>query len=205
MPRRRTPANDPTNNRERALHVAADLLTRLGYLGLTMDAIAREIGVTKPSLYYHFPGGKEYLFMALARRYLVTDQREIEQAIASVRTAPEQVKAVMRWAFSRKWQSARQLRDAVRFLPEHHQQEAAELFRTHMFNPLHQVLQNGLERGELRPHDTWRATWVLLSLMSELVGVWPAELADQGSTMPSTSHLELTADALTDLFLKGVQ
>lgn len=62
-------------NRERAiLDAALTVFAGLGYSGTTMDAVAAEAGVTKPTLYSYFPS-KDVLFQAmmLEKRDLMLD------------------------------------------------------------------------------------------------------------------------------------
>jgi AcrR family transcriptional regulator len=62
-------------NRERAiLDAALKVFAATGYSGATMDAVAAEAGVTKPTLYSYFPS-KESLFQAmmLGKRDLMLD------------------------------------------------------------------------------------------------------------------------------------
>ena len=62
-------------NRERQiLDAALTVFAGLGYSGTTMDAVAAEAGVTKPTLYSYFPS-KESLFQAmmLGKRDLMLD------------------------------------------------------------------------------------------------------------------------------------
>jgi TetR/AcrR family transcriptional repressor of mexJK operon len=62
-------------NRERAiLDAALKVFAATGYSGTTMDAVAAEAGVTKPTLYSYFPS-KESLFQAmmLGKRDLMLD------------------------------------------------------------------------------------------------------------------------------------
>jgi AcrR family transcriptional regulator len=46
-----------TDTRTRAMSVYA----AHGYRGTSLEAVAREVGVRKPTLYHHLPGGKETL------------------------------------------------------------------------------------------------------------------------------------------------
>ena len=62
-------------NRERQiLDAALTVFAAQGYSGTTMDAVAAEAGVTKPTLYSYFPS-KESLFQAmmLGKRDLMLD------------------------------------------------------------------------------------------------------------------------------------
>jgi AcrR family transcriptional regulator len=54
---------------ESLLRAAADGFARRGYHGTTVEAIARQAGVNKALVSYHF-GGKEQLYLAVRRRIL---------------------------------------------------------------------------------------------------------------------------------------
>lgn len=54
---------------ESLLRAAADRFARRGYHGTTVEAIARQAGVNKALVSYHF-GGKEQLYLAVRRRVL---------------------------------------------------------------------------------------------------------------------------------------
>lgn len=53
----------PLITRETAIEVSIDLLDRQGLDALTVQAVARELGVQAPSLYYHFKNRDELLQM----------------------------------------------------------------------------------------------------------------------------------------------
>lgn len=66
MARPRT-APDDVATRERLLAAAEDAFGRKGFHGARLEDIAREAGITRPSLLYHF-GTKEALYSAVVRR-----------------------------------------------------------------------------------------------------------------------------------------
>jgi AcrR family transcriptional regulator len=55
-------------SRERLLDVAERLFSEKGFAAVTLRDIAQELGLSHASLYYHFPGGKEELFIAVTKR-----------------------------------------------------------------------------------------------------------------------------------------
>jgi AcrR family transcriptional regulator len=55
------------STRERILDVALDLFTDQGFDGTSMREIAERLGITKPSIYYHF-ASKEEILLALHMR-----------------------------------------------------------------------------------------------------------------------------------------
>jgi AcrR family transcriptional regulator len=65
--------------RERILEAAERVATDVGPAHLTLELVAQAAAVSKGGLLYHFPS-KESLLVALARRYVETSQRCIEDA-----------------------------------------------------------------------------------------------------------------------------
>src|SRR5437667_82248 len=69
MSRGRKPrAERPEPSREQLMAAAIDCFARLGYQGTTIDRIARDAGVTKGAVYYHFRDKEELLFEAVKDR-----------------------------------------------------------------------------------------------------------------------------------------
>jgi AcrR family transcriptional regulator len=58
----------PDSPRKQLMHVAINCFARLGYQGTTIDRIAREAGVTKGAVYYHFKDKEQLLFAAVKDR-----------------------------------------------------------------------------------------------------------------------------------------
>ncbi len=73
--------SDPTTSvRDRLLDAAERVVARDGVLNLTLDAVAREAGVSKGGLLYHFPS-KSGLILAIVDR--VATECEAEQSAAT--------------------------------------------------------------------------------------------------------------------------
>lgn len=66
---------------ERLLHVSEMLFMERGYSAVKLKHIAQELGVKESSIYYHFPQGKESLFIAVMNRNFARHQEGIRQAI----------------------------------------------------------------------------------------------------------------------------
>ncbi|GGD00232.1 hypothetical protein GCM10011512_28850 [Tersicoccus solisilvae] len=111
MPTPEARVRDGAATRRRALHVALDLFTRQGYGATSLRQIAEELGITKASLYYHFPRKDAILQAILQER-----GTEAEDVLAWLRAQPPPAAAlepaVLRWVES---SSAEKLR-GIRFL-----------------------------------------------------------------------------------------
>ncbi|MFE1167628.1 TetR/AcrR family transcriptional regulator [Nocardiopsis sp. NPDC058789] len=72
-----------TDTRERAMSVYAAHFAAHGYRGTSLEAVAREVGVRKPTLYHHFPGGKETLHQQVALAFIERRGRALARALAT--------------------------------------------------------------------------------------------------------------------------
>ncbi|AQT04611.1 TetR/AcrR family transcriptional regulator [Acetobacter persici] len=70
-------ARPRTINRERVMECAEQLVQRDGALALTLDAVAREAGITKGGLQYCF-GSKDDLITALIDRWIAAFDTEVQ-------------------------------------------------------------------------------------------------------------------------------
>jgi AcrR family transcriptional regulator len=68
--------------RQQLLDVARKVFGRKGYHTVTMDAVAKEAGVTKPILYDHFPSKRE-LYLALLEADLANLKERLREALES--------------------------------------------------------------------------------------------------------------------------
>src|SRR6058998_2093141 len=80
MSRGRKPrAERPEPSRKQLMAAAIDCFARLGYQGTTIDRIARDAGVTKGAVYYHFRDKEELLFEAVKDRIGGFEQHVLEK------------------------------------------------------------------------------------------------------------------------------
>jgi AcrR family transcriptional regulator len=68
--------------RDRVMDVAEVHLLKVGYMGVSLEEVASEVGVSKAALYYHFPAGKEQLFVRIGHRSLARVREGLERAMA---------------------------------------------------------------------------------------------------------------------------
>ena len=88
---------------QRVLDVAEALFIDRGYNAITLRDIADELGIKQASLYYHFPGGKEQLFMAMAERLFAHHREGLEAALLnSGDDLRSQLRAVVQWFGSQR-------------------------------------------------------------------------------------------------------
>jgi AcrR family transcriptional regulator len=75
---RRTPKRKGEPSRKQLMTAAIDCFARLGYQGTSIDRIARDAGVTKGAVYYHFKDKEELLFEAVKDRIGGFEQQVLE-------------------------------------------------------------------------------------------------------------------------------
>jgi AcrR family transcriptional regulator len=193
-----------SETRERIMDVAETHLGGGGYLGVSLEEVAREVGVSKPALYYHFPQGKEQLFIAIAQRALEHHREGLERGIAAHESGAAKLRAVARWFMSEGNQEhpMDELRDLNRFVSEQHQVKLAEGFFGSLYGPIHRAISSAIESGEFSENSPELLTWAFLSLLS---GMLQVNNVSGGPSLPeATRTAEGMADRTVDLFLNGV-
>jgi AcrR family transcriptional regulator len=66
--------------------VAEGLFIDRGFKGVAMKEVAKAVQVTPAALYYHFPGGKDELFVETIRQFL---REMIERAFRGIESTPD--------------------------------------------------------------------------------------------------------------------
>jgi AcrR family transcriptional regulator len=88
---RRRRSERPEPPRKQLVACAIDCFAHLGYQGTSIDRIARDAGVTKGAVYYHFRDKEELLFAAVKSRVgefekqILDEARPGEDALATLR------------------------------------------------------------------------------------------------------------------------
>jgi AcrR family transcriptional regulator len=72
-----------SESRDRIIEVAETLFARRGLAAVTLRDISAELGITHASLYYHFPKGKEELFVEVTERSIRRHGEGLAAAIAA--------------------------------------------------------------------------------------------------------------------------
>lgn len=155
-------AGEDTQNR--ILDEAQALFSERGYVGTTVQQVAGKLGITKAALYYHFPQGKEEIFVELMRRHLRRLHQGLEQAIGAGATARARLEAMAEHiTVNTPHGDVEKLRRELIHVSEAHRASLRDDFRALILQTIHPVLRQGVERGELREHDSELVTWVFLN------------------------------------------
>lgn len=138
---------------QRVLDVAEALFMDRGYNAITLRDIADELGIKQASLYYHFPAGKEQLFVAMAERMFEHHREGLGRALAVAGDdLRAQLRAVIHWFGSqRPVKILGMLHADMPALSPENMQQIADSARTAIYLPLRNIFVAAQERGEIRP------------------------------------------------------
>ena len=159
----------PSSTQDRAVAAAEALLMAGGYSAMSLDAVAQAIGIRKPSLYHHFPGGKDELFMAVVERRTKEDGRCVAEAISKGTDTFSRLLAIARHfnavAVTRPYHA---LNDMAAHLPDQHRDFVRQLIADRVLAPVRAVIIEGMKAGELRKCDPEIAALTFVMLMASL-------------------------------------
>src|SRR5690242_7230302 len=193
MGREKQPSNR-SSTRERLLQSADRLWGERGVHGASVDDIAREAAVTKPTVYYYFPD-KSALFTAVVCSVLEEHGSALRTAARRGGRARERLVSALSYLVSARCSGPRLLRDGGVTLTVDQNSQARSAFFRHFFSPLQQILDEGVESGELRQLDTAFATQALLNLLDPWTGRDP---------LPGGRTAEQLATDLVSLVVDGI-
>jgi TetR/AcrR family transcriptional regulator, acrAB operon repressor len=185
------------------LKAALSVFSRKGYASSTLEDVAREAGVTRGAIYWHF-GSKAELYVALLNEYSGRSDAIIQAAAVEGGTLVE----ILRRVFVR-------MLEAVESDPALKEMMGITLFKTErspdlipsfqkvtensrlLVNNIAEVMRQGISSGELRtgvdPLDMGRA---FLAFQNGAIYLW---LQD-----PSAFSLAKSAPALAEIYLRGI-
>jgi TetR/AcrR family transcriptional regulator, cholesterol catabolism regulator len=155
---------------ERLMDVAESLFIERGYAAVKLKHIADPLGVKESSIYYHFPKGKEALFIAVMRRNIERHQKGIQEAIEEAGEEwVEQLKAVGYWLVSQPPIDV--MRMSKSDLPSIESSFAVELeeamYESVIF-PLHQILQQAHDKSHAQVEDPDLIAGIFVGMVSSI-------------------------------------
>lgn len=144
--------NEMSDAKQRVLDVAEALFMRRGYNAVTLRDIAHELTMRQASLYYHFPEGKEQIYVAVAERAFERHRIGLEEAIdAAGADLTTQLRAVAAWFEAQPRMNLSSIMHSD--LPALSEESAVNLGRVayfSLFEPLQKAFMASHLRGETR-------------------------------------------------------
>jgi TetR/AcrR family transcriptional regulator, cholesterol catabolism regulator len=185
-----------TDARERVLAVAERLFSESGYQMVTLRDIARELGLRHASLYYHFPQGKEELYIEVTARRMQRYRAGLEAAIADAASDDWQIRlrAAARWLLAQHGMHlGRMLQSDMPSISE----EAAERLRVVILGSLLQPLET-IFRAVADPAKRGRSVTLAGMFLSLIEGI------DNLPSQYVEGSKEELADVVLDLLINGL-
>lgn len=186
------------STRSLILDHARRLFQERGYRDVGMADIAAAVGVTSPTLYYHF-AHKEALYTELVVSILARIGQTIAQIMLEHSAAGDRLVVLARRrlaAVPRQGHMDTMLRDVAVHLSAEEQTRIDAAFHQYMMDPLQAIMRAGIAAGELRAEEPELLARVWFLLMDAFVG-------HTATPDPSGADRAGLADQLTRLFLEG--
>ncbi|WP_262851821.1 TetR/AcrR family transcriptional regulator [Mumia quercus] len=142
-----------TDTKTALLDAFADALARVGYPGISMSEVAAVAGIKKPSLYHHFPGGKETLYAEVAARYTDDLGTRIAQGLASGTTFSERLTALAEVSASHTPAAIsfeQRVYDALDHVADEIRTEVNTAYGEKILNPVIAFFADAVEMGEVQ-------------------------------------------------------
>jgi AcrR family transcriptional regulator len=186
------------DTRQRILREAERLYYQGGYAGISLQELADTLAISKPALFHHFKG-KQELFFEVLLAMLESRRLLIEDAIDAGDTTYARLRNVLRAMKECPFfDPMKFITDEKGSLTEAQQRQVEAAFARSIQQPIARVLEEGVRRGELRPHQPQLGVMIFLNLMMLL----PAP----GHPYSGPQHLDSQQyiDELLAFFLQGV-
>ena len=183
---------------QRILDVAEALFMDRGYSAITLRDIADELGIKQASLYYHFPAGKEQIFVAMAERLFERHREGLQTALHDADlNLNSQLHAVAHWFSSQPPIKILGMFHAdIPALSRDHVRRLEEMARDAMYMPLRKAFVAAQERGEIRPTHPDLLAGSFLWLMDGL---------SYGETRFGAPSRAVMADDLISVLMDGLR
>ncbi|WP_228183866.1 TetR/AcrR family transcriptional regulator [Streptomyces anulatus] len=185
-----------SDTRTRARDEFAHRLADYGYLGVSLDDIAKAVDVKKASLYHHFPGGKPALFMEVADHYTREASALLQSALATPGTLRDKLLALAASYATGTYNSAlsNQIYYATRHLEDEQRAEVSHAYVRGLIQPVTDLMTQAVATGGLRQADPG---FLATAFMELAATIHPAQ---EDCTPPAADRL---AQDVVDLFLRG--
>lgn len=157
--------------RERLIvQAAVDLLLEKGYHEMSMDEIAARVGISKGTVYHHFPT-KEDLVFAVLQQYRLQFQRAVEEILATGSAPEAKLRSLLEYVYGGILSTSFQVFASIHQNPELRSRlvEKKDEFIKNwggVSQRITAVLEEGKARGEF---DATMPTAVMLSLFVSLL------------------------------------
>jgi AcrR family transcriptional regulator len=187
------------DGKQRLLDAAQQLFHERGYRAVTMQDIAREMGIRQASLYYHVPQGKEQLFVEVTQRSFEQHRQGLQSALDQAGSSLEsRLLAAAHWFTSQPAMNLLGMMHAdMPALSDANHQQLNRLAAESLFHPLTQTFAAAIQRGEIRPMQPDLLAGAFLALMDGI--------AYSSNHQPGTPPRGVMAEGIISILLDGLR
>ena len=190
------------DTRERILKEAESLYYAGGYEHISLQTIADQLHISKAALFHHFKN-KQTLFFELLLAIMAHHRQRLNEAVKEGASSARATLRRIMVHFTQEpgFDMNRFAHEEFDLLTPEQQQETSRAWRSSLLAVVKEVLEVGIEKSELRSHDTELASHLFLH-MCLLVSHFDSE-----QTLPLQSipvSLDEHIDALLDIFFVGL-
>ncbi len=146
---------------------------RLGYDKTTLDEVAREMRISKKTIYVHFEGKRE-IYEYIVEREAAREKMRLAATVATLPTFSARVEAVLRFLLD---QARAHIEETGRDEWLHEYEIAADAYRKAHGELLRELVQSGIEAGEFAPGDASLAERMTAAMVLEYLVIVNADPA----------------------------
>lgn len=152
-------------SKTRIIETSQKLFFQNGFRATSLGAIAGELGIKPASLYYHFPGGKEELYVAVLQAQLQSYREKI-QDIAQLEQALDRfLLTFANWYIDQPPMNMALISQMdMPYLTPKAQRAVMESVSKSIFQPIAQVI--ALSRASLKPIEPIRLVGIYITLLN---------------------------------------
>lgn len=197
----------PDNTKEQILDGFADQLLESGYKGISLAEIATSIGIKRPSLYHHFPDGKEQIYTEVALRMIDSDAARLQNALTGSTVFEERLVslAMLHSDDPRKIALDQRIYDATRYLSDETRTLVSTRYVNGLLSPVNELMAEAVAAGKLRDLDPDFLTTTFFGMAQVVQGI-PDDVAmppdKRGGRSPAATEL---AKGVVELFMHGAK
>lgn len=142
----------PTDTKQRLVDTFARHLANNGYAGVSLIEVVQEIGIKRPSLYHHFPGGKDALYAAAAHDFIDRQHEKLAVGLAAGGDLENRLVAIVRAVADPSGAQVsfdQRLFDALPLVDDSIRDDVSREYVTKLLDPVEAVFRDAIEAGEL--------------------------------------------------------
>lgn len=189
--------NKPSHAREEILNHAKLLFRQRGFTAVSMNDLVESVGLTKPTIYYHF-SDKETLFTEVLIEMMRHGNELFSAGINRCKTTRERLSRLSEgyMRFSPTSLST-MIRDACENLSEPHVKKVMEAHRFYLVTPIIAIFEEGMREGEIQ---TGNPEELALFFISWIDAMTTFKVAYEGRPFDTKA----TAGKMIDIYLDGI-